>query len=84
MTFKALEGDEVVLYSKGVFDVRPLFEFEGGLYAQVGATKFIRLKTNNSTSNPNLKVERLIIDRPLWKDPHGRLSIIGGHNRVPL
>jgi hypothetical protein len=72
--FTKLEGDQALMKSGGVFKVVDLYAFEDGLYAQWG-TGFVRLYQNGSTTKPKLFVEKLVTDRPIYRDVHGRLTL---------
>ncbi len=81
--FKALEGDTAVVQLGGVFKVCQLYERDGKLFAQA-AGGFVRLYANGSTSKPNLMIESLQLDEPLFTDRFGRLAVAPGEGRKPV
>ncbi|KRW94324.1 hypothetical protein [Paracoccus sp. MKU1] len=70
--FNVLEGDFVVLSSKGVFQQVPVYEWQGGLFAKAKGG-YIRLNADGSTSHPDVSQRCLCSDVSLFKDRFGRL-----------
>lgn len=82
MTFKHLEGDEVVVQENGVYTVHDLYtRDDGSLWAAQGNKKFFRLKADGSTSKSKGSIDTLVTERALFKDPFGRLCVTEGPTR---
>jgi len=56
--FKLIDGDTVILRSKGVFTVNDVYVRQNELFAKRGSG-FIRLKGNNATSVPGVMWEQI-------------------------
>ena len=61
----------------GVYKPAKLYEYNGGLYAAVGGG-FVRLKANGATSHPQIRLEVLHRDGPLFQDRFGRIRVMPG------
>lgn len=66
------EGQVAVLVRNGVYQQAPLFTRNGHLFAKV-AGGFVRLAANGSTSAPNIRIDSIVTDLPLFHDRFGRL-----------
>lgn len=81
--FKQLQGDTVILTTGGVYKQVNLYERDGDLYAG-WAGGFIRLYDTGATSQPVVRIEQLITNAPLHRDPFGRLSTEARKNTLPV
>ena len=82
MSFKALEGDTVLLVQSGVWKTADLYELDGALFAKFGGG-FIRLKHNGTTSKDGVNFHQMATERQLFQDIFGRLTVSEGINRKP-
>lgn len=81
--FTEIEGDAVILASRGVYRQSSLFKFDGKLFAKMGSG-FVRLAADGSTSKSDLRIIRLITDINLFRDSLGRLSVTQSAGAKPL
>ena len=82
MSFKALEGDTVLIVQGGVWKTADLYELDGALFAKFGSG-FVRLRYNGTTSKDGVNFHDMATDRQLFQDAHGRLAVVEGSNRKP-
>lgn len=71
--FRHLEGDQVVIVSKGRWKTCDLYTYRDKLFAKDGIA-FIRLNADSSTSAPHIRIDMLITSLPLFADQFGRLT----------
>ena len=84
MGFQPVTGDTAILCSNGVFQQCDLYEWGGGLFAEVSGGKFVRLRADGSTSKTSVRLEYLDYAGPLFRDRLGRLLITQSDGAVPL
>lgn len=78
--FKRIDGDEALIVQKGVYLAADLYEMDGGLFAKAKGG-FIRLKADGSTSHSDVRVQKLITDRPLFCNRFSQLCTQDGEGR---
>lgn len=77
--FKEIEGDCAIVRISGVYKQLPLFTRNGYLYAAIGSNGYVRLKSDGTTSKPNMSLEHLETELELYHDSFSRL----GTKRIP-
>ena len=81
--FKRLEGDTAIIRKKGVFQQTDLYEWDGALFVKA-AGGFIRLHNNGRPSHPDIVLEVVHTERPLFQGAFGRVFLTDGEGRKPL
>lgn len=81
--FKKLEGDQVLLRTRGVYKPTELYEFDGKLFAKSNGG-FIRLNQNGSTSQADTSIDFMRIERIIYADRFGNLCTEEASDRKPL
>jgi hypothetical protein len=71
-TFKQLEGDEAIIYNKGLYKPLPLYSWRGALFVKVNGG-FARLHSDGSVGSVQGKLIELHYSGSLHKDDLGRL-----------
>jgi hypothetical protein len=72
--FQEVEGESAILVENGVYRQAPLYMRDGYLYAKSGGG-FVRLMADGSTTKAGgrLRLDFMSYDKPLCRDPLGRL-----------
>ena len=81
--FQEIEGDVAIIASGGVFKQAPLYTLDGNLYAKASGG-FVRITATGATSKDKMYVVKLVTNLPLFKDTHGRLTVVPGPKNKPL
>lgn len=81
--FKRIDDDEAVIVENGVFRPAEVYERDGLLFVKAKGG-FVRVKADGSTSHPNVRVETLAREGPLYKDAFGRLAVSMADGRKPV
>lgn len=81
--FKKLEGDSCIVRHKGVYRPADLYEFDGKLFAKVGAG-YIRLRANGTTTKDGTMLEHMEFEGGLFQDKFGRLCTQPGEDRKEI
>lgn len=72
--FRELVGDTAVLQKSGVYFTAQLYEYQGGLFAGMGA-KYVRVNANGTTSVDKMFLVSLSVDVPMYVDRLGRVKL---------
>lgn len=75
--FTKLEGDSVLLSSKGVYHPCDLYTFNGALFAKTRGG-YVRLRENGTTTKDGTNFTYLEYSGPLYADQFGRLTVVNG------
>lgn len=71
--FKKLEGDTVMLRQGGIYKPVDLYEWNGGLYAQLGGG-YIRLRKDGTTTKAGVDFVHMEVEAVIYADKFGRLA----------
>lgn len=80
--FKQVDGDSVILQSRGVFTQAELYERDGELYAKISGG-FVRLYKSGGTSKDKVSIVQIISDINFHEDKFGRLCAPGTGKELP-
>ena len=81
--FQEIEGDVAIVMSGGVFKQVPLYTRNGFFFAAVSGG-YVRLKTDGSTSKPNMSLVHIETELALHQDRLGRLGTKNMTDAKPL
>lgn len=81
--FKHMVGDEAVICCRGLYKQVPLYSREGVLYAKITGG-FVKLRHDGSTTRPEIKIDTLMVQGELYRDPLGRLLVEPLPGHLPL
>lgn len=81
--FKEIEGEAAILVENGVYKQVPLYSRDGFLYAKIGGG-FVRMMADGATTKAKLRLDFMTFDKPLYRDPLGRLCTADVAGAKPL
>ena len=70
--FQEVEGEAAILVENGVYKQVPVYSRDGYLYAKI-AGGFVRMMADGSTTKARMRLDFMTSEKPLCRDPLGRL-----------